>query len=449
MIKEIKLQQEHLEHTNETLEFNVFEKTKELQKLNFSLEIKNKELEENYLIDTLTKLPNRNMFTKEFAFASFPQVFLIDIDGFKHINDFYGTEIGDITLVEFALFIREFAQNHEMKAYRLSSDEFLLLFDKRFNQDVAESILKQLCIELSLKHFKAYEDAVEFQVNVTCGIAHGKNSVLEKADVALNFAKNKKIAFAIYDEENLQMNQHKQNIYWRQKIQIAIANDTIVPYFQKIVNTLEPSKEKYECLMRLVDEDKVFGPNLFLDVAKETRLYDQLTRIMIKKCFEKFTNTTISFSMNISLLDIENTKTMEFLEEQMLRYNVAQQLIIELVESEDIMSSSQFLAFVHKMKSYGVRFALDDFGSGYSNFAFVLTMAPTYLKIDGSLIKNIIEDKNSNNVVQAIVALSKEINAEVIAEFVEKEQQVYALQSSGVHLLQGYYFSIPSNSLAR
>jgi EAL domain-containing protein (putative c-di-GMP-specific phosphodiesterase class I) len=98
------------------------------------------------------------------------------------------------------------------------------------------------------------------------------------------------------------------------------------------------------------------------------------------------------------------------------------------------------------MKALGVRFALDDFGTGYSNFAFVLKIAPAYLKIDGSLIKNIIEDKNAYNVVQAIVAFAQEINAEVIAEYVENEQQVEALRACDVHLLQGYYFSIPSAS---
>lgn len=446
MIREIKFHQENLEHINENLEFKVFEKTKELQQLNFSLEIKNKELEENYLCDTLTKLPNRNMFTKEFTFTAFPQVFLIDIDGFKHINDFYGTEVGDSILVEFAAFIKSFAHDNEMKAYRLSSDEFLLLFDKRFNQSVAEAVIKQINILLTQKRFNVPEESLEFQMNVTCSVAYGKNTILEKADVALNYAKSKKLSFAIYDDENLHMNHYKQNIHWRQKVLDAIANDTIVPYFQKIVDINDASIEKYECLMRLVDKDEAFSPYLFLEVAKETRLYHQLTRIMIAKSFDTFANTEASFSLNISLLDIENTKTVEFLEESIERHNMGSRLILELLESEDIMSSSQFLVFVQKMKALGVRFALDDFGTGYSNFAFVLKIAPAYLKIDGSLIKNIIEDKNAYNVVQAIVAFAQEINAEVIAEYVENEQQVEALRACDVHLLQGYYFSIPSAS---
>jgi EAL domain-containing protein (putative c-di-GMP-specific phosphodiesterase class I) len=279
---------------------------------------------------------------------------------------------------------------------------------------------------------------------MTCGVANGKNALLEKADIALNFAKTKKLSFAIYNEKNLEMNIHQQNIHWRQKILDAIAQDAIVPYFQKIMNTKDVQTEKYECLMRLVDGDKVFSPYLFLEVAKETRLYHQLTRIMIVKCFEFFSHTKASFSLNISLLDIENPKTVAFLEEYIVRYAMGERLILELLESEDIMVSHQFLPFVDKMKALGVRFALDDFGSGYSNFSFVLKIAPSYLKIDGSLIKNIIEDKNSYNIVQAIVAFAKEINAEVIAEYVENEQQVKVLQACGVYLLQGYYFSIPS-----
>ena len=206
-------------------------------------------------------------------------------------------------------------------------------------------------------------------------------------------------------------------------------------------------QKKYECLMRLVEEDKVISPYLFLEVAKETKLYHQLTRIMIQKSFEKFADNEASFSLNISLLDIENTTTREFLKDKINHYKLGNRLILELLESEEIITSEKFLPFVKEMRSLGVRFALDDFGSGYSNFSFVLQMRPYFIKIDGSLIKNIIVDQNSYNVVQAIVAFAKEIDAGVIAEFVENEEIVQALQTCGIHWMQGYYFSIPSPSL--
>lgn len=447
MIKEINFHHENLESINEHLEQKVYEKTKELQVLNFSLEVKNRELKHNFVTDALTKLPNRNMFLSDVIYLSFPQVILVDIDGFKHINDFYGTDVGDMVLIEFAEFIRKFAQPLDMKVYRLSSDEFLLLNDKAFDKEFLQSTVHTINSSLNRKKFKTHDKELQFQINVTCGVAFGKSNLLEKADIALNFAKKKKLSYAIYNEENSQMNTHKQNMYWRQKIKDAIENDRITPYFQKIINVKDERINKYECLMRLLDDDKAYSPFLFLDVAKETKLYHELTRIMIEKCFQTFANHDASFALNFSLLDIENKKTVSFLEEHIVKYNVGSRLILELLESEEILQSNQFLPFVEKMKALGVRFALDDFGSGYSNFAFVLKIAPAFLKIDGSLIKNMIADKNSYTIVQAIIAFAREINAEVIAEFVENEELMQALQSCDVHLMQGYFFSIPSATL--
>ena len=166
---------------------------------------------------------------------------------------------------------------------------------------------------------------------MTCGVAFGKNNLLEKADIALNFAKKKKLSYSIFNENDPAMNTHKNNIYWRQKLQNAIQNDAIVPYYQEIININDRNSKKYECLMRLVEEDKVISPYLFLEVAKETKLYHQLTRIMIQKSFEKFADNEASFSLNISLLDIENTATREFLKDKINHYKLGNRLILQLL----------------------------------------------------------------------------------------------------------------------
>ena len=387
------------------------------------------------------------MFTKDLTFTSFPQVFLLDIDGFKNINDFYGTVVGDIVLVEFAGFIENIGEQYDLKVYRLSSDEFLMLCDRVFEPSFLKMILQDMSSKLAVKYFNTQEKDLQFQINMTCGIAFGKSNLLEKADIALNFAKKRKLVYAIFNEDDPMMNTYKNNIYWRQKLQTAIQNDAIVPYYQEIININDRNIKKYECLMRLVEEDKVISPYLFLEVAKETKLYHQLTRIMIQKSFEKFADNKASFSLNISLLDIENATTRQYLNDKINEYKIGDRLILELLESEEIIASEKFLPFVEEMRSLGVQFALDDFGSGYSNFSFVLQMHPYFVKIDGSLIKNITTDKNSYNVVQAIVAFAKEIDAQVIAEFVENEEIVKALQECGIDWMQGYYFSIPSPNL--
>ncbi len=448
MTQELKEHHARLSLMNENLEFKVYEKTKELQNLNLSLELKNKELEHNYFTDTLTKLPNRNSLMKALISTSFPQAILLDIDGFKNINDFYGTQTGDSVLVEFAEFIKVFIEPYKMYVYRLSSDEFVILYDHRFDKEFIQAFLQNMSIILVTRYFNTQGEDNSFQIGITCGVAFGKGNILEKADIALNFAKKKKLSYAIYQEDNPLMNTHQHNLHWRHTIQYALEHDAIIPYFQKIVDTKESEVQKYECLMRLFCEDgTIVSPYLFLDVAKETKLYHEISRQMMRKSIEAFSHNAYSFSLNISLLDIENKTTVEHLKELIVQYDCGSRLILELLESEEIMNSDKFLLFVTEMKSLGVRFALDDFGSGYSNFAFVLKIAPSFLKIDGSLIEKINDDKGAYNIIQAIVAFAKEINAHVVAECVENEAMVESLEQCGIYTMQGYHFSIPSATL--
>jgi diguanylate cyclase (GGDEF)-like protein len=443
MIDSIYENQEELKKANYNLESSVEIKTQELINLNKFLEDKNRELEKNFLVDQLTGLQNRNMFLKDLAGLENLAVAIIDIDGFKNINDFYGTKSGDKLLISISRFIKNYANHNAMGAYRLSSDEFVLCCYEKIEE---KSLIKRLEKFLKLFAKEEFFDSTlqnKLNIDLTCGIAMGKENILEKADIALNFAKKKKMSFVIFDEKNPHMNTYKHNIYWREKIQWAINEDLIVPYFQPIINIKDKTLKKYEALMRIKDGDELITPYVFLDIAKETKLYPLLTKIMIEKTFAKFSHTNREFSLNITLLDIEEESTVAFLKEKIKEYDVATQLILEIVESEHITKSENFLPFVASLRKEGVRFALDDFGSGYSNFAFLLTMHPKFIKIDGSLVKRMVTDQQSYAIVETIVLFAQQMQATVIAEFVENEKIVRALENLGIIYMQGYYFSPP------
>ena len=402
------------------------------------------DLNEKLYIDDLTKLKSRRAFYKDIKICKNPILFLIDIDLFRNINDYYGVEAGNFVLVEFAKIINEFALNNKMNVYRIGSDEFLLLEDKEFNADCVEKTITKLSNILTQKHFTNKKLHIDTTVSFTCGVSHGKGNLIEWADLALNAASDKKFLFMVYDDSNPSMNKHKEYVFWRKKIQYAVSNDNFVPYFQQIIDVKNPKNKKYEALIRMIDDDKVISPYLFLDIAKEAKLYPRLTKIMIEKTFRYFNKIDASFSVNLSIEDIKDREIIEFIYKKANEYNIKNKLIFELLESEEVSNFDDILPFIQKMKSMGIRFAIDDFGSGYSNFAYLLQIQPDYIKIDGSLIKNIKENSKEYHIVKAIVKFAKSLNAEVIAEHVSSKEIVELLSDFDIDFLQGFYFSEPN-----
>lgn len=405
----------------------------------------NKDLNDKLFTDDLTGLDNRRAFQKQLQTLKNPVVILLDIDAFKNINDFYGTDAGNFILIAFASELQLFAQEKNLQAYRISSDEFILLKDAQKNNHKSILLLQEFIQRIENKIFKNEKLQIETKINFTCGIASGVGNLLEKADLALNEAKKSNTAYLAYDEKNNNMNTFRDHVMWRKKIEVAIENDMIVPYFQEIIDTKNPHNKKYEALIRMLGPDgEVISPYLFLAIAKGTKLYPKLTQIMIQKTFEKFSHVDAEFSLNLSAEDISNKKTLECIYEHIGKYDLGRKVIFELLESEEILNFDSVVPFIKNMKTLGVRFAIDDFGSGYSNFSYLLKLQPDFIKIDGSLIKNISQNSNEFHIVKAIVSFAKTLNILVVAEHVSSKEIVDILQSFDIEFLQGFYFSEPS-----
>jgi len=406
------------------------------------------DLEEKLYVDDLTKLKNRRAFWSDIKKYKNPVLFLLDIDLFKNINDYYGAEAGNFILIEFGNILKEFSKKNNAEIYRMGSDEYLLLKDKSSFTKPEVNLIKEFVKIIEKEHFINKELHIDTTISFTCGISEGEGNLLEKADLALNEATRKKVSYMKYSYTNPYMNRHKENVLWKEKIIFAIENDNIVPFFQEIINNKNSKHKKYEALIRLIDNDKVISPYFFLNVAKETKLYPELTQIMIEKTFKVFDNVDASFSLNLSIDDILNARTVQFIYKKLKKYNVQNKLIFEILESEEIANFDDIIPFIYSMKKLGVRFAIDDFGSGYSNFSYLLQIKPDYIKIDGSLIKNITKTSNEYHIVHAIVKFAKSLGIKIIAEHVSSQNIVNVLNDFDIDYMQGFHFSEPSPILS-
>ncbi len=434
-----------LSDTNEKLELLVSEKTKQLT--------------ERIYYDPLTSLPNRNMLMENFGYRSkFIPVMLaiINIDQFKQINDYYGNKIGDMVLISVAKVINELLNSRpdctNYMLYKLPVDEFAIAANSSANSYDFMQTLDEMLAKLS--NNKIEVEGFSFFLNYTIGISMGSveskdfsqeiYGVLWQANMALRQAKDTKIQKITYQNDMLLRKQLEDNLSWTKKIKQAIIDDRFAPYFQAIYSSSTGTIEKYECLIRMIDTDgKIIAPYSFLEVSKNARLYPALTRIMIEKCFSVFSKNKKNFSINISLLDIENEDTVEFFKERINHYGIGNQLTLEILESEGLGDYSVLNQFIIEMKKIGCKIAIDDFGSGYSNFKHIIMMEIDYLKIDGSLIKNINHDEQNKTMVEMIVAFCKKANISTVAEFVADKVIHDTVKELGVDYLQGYYLAEP------
>lgn len=394
--------------------------------------------------DMLTNLGNRYKLFSDIK-SGFKTLVLIDIDNFSHINDFYGYAFGDKLIKIFANILKEEFKDIDINLYRLQADEFAIL-NVNFIEVDCQAAMLHFLQNIAKKVIKI--DAEEIFVEVSGAVSKDKSSPYTTAVMALKHGKLNKQHLVVYDESISLEKEYANNIYWNKKVQKAIKEDRIVPYYQPIVTNASLEIKKYETLMRLIDEDgKVISPFYFMDIAKKTKNYKLLTKIMIQKSFEYFKDKDASFSINLDIADIQDSSSVSYIISMLEKYNIASRVIFEIVESEEIKNYDVVLGFINRVKSYGCKIAIDDFGSGYSNFSYITKLKADFIKIDGSLIQNIDSDENSLSLVNAIVGFAKDLHMEVVAEFVKNETIHSIVCSLGIDYSQGYYFSEPKPSI--
>ena len=178
-----------------------------------------------------------------------------------------------------------------------------------------------------------------------------------------------------------------------------------------------------------------------------TKSYYDITKTMLKKSFEYFKDREESFSINFSYKDMQKEEIVNYLLKMIEKYNMYDRIIIELLESENMTDLKMVSDFIEKIRKYGVKIAIDDFGTGYSNFIYLAEIKPDFIKIDGSLIKNIDKDEKSFIIVKNISKFAKDLGSKVIAEFVHSKEVYEKLLELDIDGLQGYYLAEPKEEV--
>ena len=399
-------------------------------------------LKKSYAFDTLTGLKNRSSYRKDKDKYKHPALILININSFKRVNEFYGVVVGDAVLKEVANSISGFWQkSDDIVLYRMGGDDFGLLFEYRDDMHL-ESMAEEI---LSYFHTNSFEIGdVYVDISVSIGISREKR-LLESADMALKHAKSsKKKHFFIYNSSLDITEQLKKNIQELKQLKGAINSNNIFPYFQPIFN-INNKIEKFEILARLRRKDGVIlTPYHFLNAAKEAKLSGKITILMLKSAFEVLENLDTILSINISVSDmVDNNITRDIIDILELHKNLTKKIIFEILESEEIEDYREVRGFVRKIKRYGCKISIDDFGSGYSSFEELLRLDIDILKIDGTLIKDVDKDKNAQLLVEAIISFAKSAGIETVAEYVHSREVLEKIISLGVDYTQGFYLGKP------
>lgn len=415
--------------------------------------------------DALTDLVNRREFERRLEKATESSILhghqhtvaYLDLDQFKIVNDTCGHSAGDELLRQITGLLRLTLRANDTLA-RLGGDEFGVLLES-CPPYVALQIAENLRNIIGGFHF--VWDKKTFPISVSIGLVNfsgveserkGMTDILRIADSACYTAKDLgRNRIHVYQADDNAMNKRHGELDWYTKIYSAMAQNRLVLYVQKIVslNASDPYQEHVEMLLRLVSDDgEIIPPMAFIPAAERYGLMPEIDRWVIRTAFAHIASLPHSahslYSINLSGGSLNDEKALLFICEQLITSGVrAESICFEITETAAIANLLNARAFIIALKEKGCKFALDDFGSGMSSFAYLKHLPVNFLKIDGCFVKDIATDNVDKAMVIAINDIGHVMGLETIAEFVENEEILRILRDIGVDFAQGYGVGYP------
>lgn len=415
--------------------------------------------------DALTGLFNRRKFEKCLENAVISAKTLnqehtlcyIDLDRFKLVNDTCGHVAGDELLRQLSALLQSQCRKTDALA-RLGGDEFGLVL---YQCSLKQALQVAQALHESIQKFQFVWQDKPFTIGASIGLvtinsySKSLDSSLIAADAACYVAKNKgRNRVHVYHADDGEVAQQRSEMQWVAKLNQALADDRFCLYYQPIASLNAQSKldEHYEVLLRLITETgEVISPQAFLPAAEQYNLMPTIDRWVLSKFFKIATSGGITsnksqslYAINLSGASVNDEQLIDFLKQQFQLYQIPpEKICFEITETVAIANLNKAAQLIRELRAMGCRFALDDFGSGMSSLAYLKHLPVDHLKIDGSFIKDIVNDRIAASMVEAINSIGHVMGIKTIAEFVADETILDKVKEIGVDYAQGYAIAPP------
>ncbi len=414
--------------------------------------------------DSVTKLYNRFKFEQRLVDAwndaqsnmVTHALLQIDMDRFKLVNDNAGHGAGDQLLREVGVLIRKCVRQSDVCA-RIGGDEFAILL-YQIDEKKVITVMEKINMAFDKLSF-SYSGQV-FDVGASIGgtlITKHSPPIVEvkrQADAACYLAKNEGInghkLFNADDQHSLSLQQEPR---WAARINQALEQDQFELFYQPIrsLDLIEQDKHHIEILLRLKSGNELLSPNVFLPAVERFRLSDRVDFWVVSKTFDWFESHPQLWESQVIAINLsgDSLKSEDLINQILSLYKKcnfpAEAICFEITETAAIASMSQAAAMVEKLRYSGFSIALDDFGKGFSTFSYLKSLPAQYIKIDGSYVKDILDNTCDYSIVCAISTMAKTMNMKTIAEFVQCDETVDMLRKIGIDFVQGYGIAKPAS----
>lgn len=401
------------------------------------------------IIDTLTSVYTKQYLEEFFNKHSVDSydAMLIDIDEFKEINQKFGHEAGDRIIIEFTKTLLG-TLSEDSRVIRVGGTEFLVIVPKLNNN--IEPLANNVFRTLQEKKYLIENEVISVTVSMTAmsipeettSIQNIQRLLDEKLLKVKNKGKNNVAILGIDHIDNVKYS----NIDY---IKEALEEERLICLYQPICNTKTKEIVKYETLVRLTDKEdpgKLILPFYFMDVIKGTSQYIKMSKLVFRNVFLTLHRyKDVEISVNLDLDDLDNGDMMKLITENLYENRaIADRLTFEILEEHEVKDYGKVMFYLQQLKAFGSKVALDDFGSGYASYKYLIRLDIDILKIDGSIIRELQSTpERAKTVLRSIQKLAATFEYELVAEFVADEDIYDMVKELDIQYAQGYYLGKP------